>query len=326
MQSRQFHIKWTACSDLPDKLYAASVAVSLAGDKVYVTAGSAPDNNIKDNIYYYNTNTDHWTILPQPGHRFGVLAMLDNRLTIFGGQEPTTYEVLNKVTTYNNDTNSWHTDYPAMLTKRFKPGVIAYKNYVIVMGGMVKPDCIYDSLEILDHHHHQLQWKQVAVKLPIAMWAIKPTISGDKIVIVGYNHAGGRNNGYYQIKIKEILASLNQSLPTSVKSNQWTTLSSAIHWDTATVPYANPPVIVGGNIEYAPTCEINLYNASKNSWITVDSLTSPRSDVGVASLNNNAIIVIGGSSGGKGLEANKAASLTKVEIGYIVPNHILNPN
>ena len=264
-------------------------------------------------------------MLPQPGHRFGVLTMLDDKLTIFGGQDPVTYEIFNKVITYNNDTNSWYSEYPDMLNKRFKPGVITHNSYVIVMGGMSSADTIHNSLEVMDYHHHQRQWKEVSVCLPIPMWAVKPTISGNSITIVGYSHVGGsRSNRYYQIKVEEILSPLDQRLSTGAKSNQWTTLASAQHWETATIPYTNPPVIIGGNVNYIPTCDINLYDPFKNIWMKVDSLTSARSDVGVASLNTNTIIIIGGTSGGKGREVNEASSLSKVEIGYIIPNHILN--
>ena len=302
---------------IPCKLYTASVAVSSAADNVYVTAGDAPDDNTKNNVYCYYTNTDHWTVLPQPGHRCGILHMLDDKLTIFGGDDSVTKRAFNKVTTYNNDTNSWYSEYPDILNKRFKPGVITYNNYVIVMGGMSSPDNIHDNIEIMDYHH-ELKWKNVSVKLPVPMWDINPTISGDNITIVGYTNAGGRYNGYYQIAIEEIL---DQPLSTSATSNQWKMMSPSPYYDTATVPYSNPPVIIGGSdIKGVPTCDITLYDSSKNSWRKVDSLTSARNNVGVALLNSNSIIVIGGTSGGVGIKGAKACSLTTVEIGNIVVN------
>ena len=301
---------------MPCKLYNASVAVSSAGDNVYVTAGTAPDDNKQNDVYCYNTNIDYWTVLPQPGHRFGILHMLDDKLTIFGGTDAVTRKYHNKVTTYNNDTNSWYSEYPDMLNKRFRPGVITYNNYVIVMGGMSSLDNTHDNIEVMNYHN-KLQWKNVSVKLQVPMWDIKPTISGDNITIVGYTYAGGRCSGYYQIAIEEIL---DQPLSTSATSNQWKMMSPSPYYDTATVPYSNPPVIIGGSVKGVPTCDITLYDSSKNSWRKVNSLTSARDCVGVALLNNNTIIVIGGCSGGSGVEGAKACSLTTVEIGNIVVN------
>ena len=307
------------CSDIPHKLYGASVAVSSAGDKVYVTADSAPDGNTH-NVYCYNTNTDHWTVLPQPGHCCGILHMLDDKLTIFGGEDPVTKKAFNKVTTYNNDTNRWYSEYPDMLNKRFKPGVITYNNYVMVMGGKSRPDNIHDSIEMMNHHNN-LQWINVSVNLPVPMWCIKPTISGDNIIIVGYGLAGGRSSEYYQIAIEEIL---DQALSTSTTSNQWKIMSPAPHYGTAIVPYSNPPVIIGGhshsNQGAVPTSDVCVYDSSKNSWSKVDSLTSARKHVGIGLLNSNRIIIIGGCSGGSGVEGAMACSLTTVEIGNIVLN------
>ena len=260
-------------------------------------------------------------MLPQPGHRFGVLHMLDDRLTIFGGSDPVTRKYHNKVTTYNNDTNKWYSHYPDMLHKRLKPGVITYHNYVIVMGGMSSPDTHHDSIEVMEYHD-LLQWKEVAVHLPVPMWAIKPTISGNNIIIVGYSNTGGRSYGHYQITTDEIISSLDQPLSTGTK---WKKMLHATHYGTVTVPYSNPPLIIGGqshaNQGSIRTSDISLYDVSRNSWRKVDSLTSARSRVGVALINDHSIIVIGGSTSGEGVEAAKASSVTTVEIGNIVVNH-----
>ena len=259
-------------------------------------------------------------MLPQPGHRFGVLHMLDDRLTIFGGSDPVTHKFHNKVTTYNNDTNTWYRQYPDMLKNRFKPGVITYHNYVIVMGGKSSPDAIHDSIEVMEYHD-ELQWKEISLHLPVPMWNIKPTISGDNIIIVGYSHAGGRNNGHYQITIDEIISSLDQPLSTGAVSTKWKKMLHATHHETVTVPYSNPPVIIGGhsgaNQGSVCTSDVTLYDVSKNLWRKVDSLTSPRKHVGVALINNHTIIVIGGATSVSGIVGAKASSITTVEIGNI---------
>ena len=319
MESNQYHIKWTTCSDLPCKLYEASVAVSSTGEKVYATAGSAPSDSTKDNVYCYNTNADHWTVLPQPGHCCGILHMLEDRLTIFGGDDPVTYKPFNKVTTYNSDTNSWCRIYPDMINARFLPGVVTHHNHVIVMGGASNVNTIYESIEFMDYRHHQLEWKESFCHLPAPMWGIKPTISGDSVTIVGYGTATGQNIGCYQIKVTEII-SLNQPIRNDTVSAQWTKLVSPLYWNTTTSPYSDSPILIGGNVGGIPTLDITLYDASRNSWRKVDTLTSARDCAGVALLNSNIIIVIGGTSGGKSVKEAKTSSLTTVEIGNIVPN------
>ena len=297
-------------------MYHACVAVS--NGTIYCTGTTANVNNWND-VYCCDIRSNQWKQLPRPGHQLGVINMVDNKLTIFGGGDSTTGKIHNKVTTYNSKTNSWYSCYPDMLRNRHKPGVITSDDHVIVMGGGSSPDTNLDSIEVMNYHQ-QLQWKEISVHLPVPMCNVKPTISRDSITIVGYEQSGSCHNTHYQISVEKIISSLDQPLSTGAVTGQWNKLSLATSYYTATVPYSNPPVIIGGSVKGVPTSDITLYDSSKNSWRKVDSLTSARNSVGVALLNNNSIIVIGGFSGGVGIEAAKASSLTTVEIGNIVPN------
>ena len=231
---------------------------------MYVSAWDAPDKNTECNVYRYIVKTDRWVVLPKPQHRRGTLCMLDNKLTIIGGENPFTKETLNKVTTYNSVYNSWSRDYPNMLSKRFKPGVITYGNYVIVMGGKNGKDTIYNSIEVMDFRNLRT-WIAVPAYLPIPMWNIKPVISGDNIVIVGYS-VEERSNECYQIPVKTIISSVRQPFTTT----KWKRLLPTELYETTTVPYSNPPVIIGGiDHTYHGSIlmhDVKLFDTFKNSW------------------------------------------------------------
>ena len=263
---------------------------------------------------------NQWKQLPRAEHHLGVLHVVENKLTIFGGVDPNTYDCFNKVTTYNSKTNSWYSHFPNMLHNRNRPGVVTSHDYVIVMGGLSSTDtmAILDNIEVMNYHH--LQWREVSVHLPVLMWSIKPTISGDNIIVVGYDQLAGRINGCYQIPTEELILSFEQLLSPGAVPVQWNELSAATHYGTTTIPYSNPPVIIGGSKGGVCTSDVSLYDIHNNSWRKVDSLTSARDCVGVALLDNHTIIVIGGSSGGLGVEAHFASSLSRVEIGTIIPN------
>ena len=303
---------------VPIPMYGTYVAV-FSGT-IYCT-GTTPNDDNDNDVYSFDTKSNQWKQLPRPGHRLGVIHMVDDKLTIFGGRDPVTNNPHNKVTTYNSKTNSWYSCYPNLLHNRHKPGIITSHDHVIVMGGKSTDDIIHDNIEVMNYH--QLQWKEICVHLPVPMWAIKPSITGDYITIVGYATASGRNSGCYQIPIQDIMSSLDQPLSTGAVTSQ-KKLSPAPHWETATVPYSNPPVIMGGHSHSsqggAPTSDFSVYNSSNNSWRKVDSLTSARDCVGVVLLNSNSLVVIGGTSGGEGIEGATAHSLTLVEIGNIVAN------
>ena len=300
-------------------MYGAYVAVS--NGTIYCT-GTTRNKDNWHYVYCYDTRSNQWKQLPRPGHRLGVLHMVDDKLTIFGGRDSTTNKYHNKVTTYNSKTNSWYSCYPDMLHNRSRPGVITSDDHVIVMGGKSSPDTILDSIEVMNYHH-QLQWKEVSLHLPLPMYAINPTISGDYITIVGY-FSDLTYNTVYQTTTQEIISSLDQPLSTGAVTRQWQKLSSPTHWDTATVPYSNPPVIIGSkshvNQGSVPTSDVSLYDSSKNLWEKDYSLTTARIATGVSLINNNTIIIIGGYTREGSAEAAMASSLTTVEIGNIVPN------
>jgi len=184
------------------------VSVAVDDNNVYFSAGSAPENETKNNVYCYDISTDQWSTLPPPGHCCGVLCMVDNNLSIFGGC--IAYEILSKVSTYNRDTNNWSQTYPAMIYERFLPGVVVYGDYLMVMGGEDESDKCLDNIEVMNWRQKSL-WREVSVKLPIRMWNIKPTISGEHLLIVGYSTATGRNKGSYQIPVA-IITSVEKSL------------------------------------------------------------------------------------------------------------------
>ena len=192
--------------------------------------------------------------------------MVDDKLTIFGGRDSTTDQFHNKVTTYNSKTNSWYSCYPDMLHNRSKPGVITSDDHVIVMGGGNSPDTYLDSIEVMNYRQ-QLKWKEVSVYLPVPMWGIKPTISGDYIIIVGYS-SDLRYPTVYQTTTQDIISLLDHPLSTGAVTTQWQELSAATYYFTATVPYSNPPVIIGGkshgNQGGAPISDVSLYDSSKN--------------------------------------------------------------
>ena len=236
--------------------------------------------------------------------------MVDNTLSIFGGDDPVTHEVHNKVSTYNSNTNSWTSYYPNMIQKRFKPGVVTHGEHVIVMGGEYENNKFHDNIEVMNWRQRS-PWREVLTKLPVPMWAIKPTIAGEHLLIVGYNHAGGRSKGSHQLPVTTITSS-------DQVASHWEQISPAPYYNTVTVPYSNPPLIIGGDVKGVPTSDISLYDTSKKSWIKVDSLTTARKNVGVA--DSNTLIIVGGNTKGGSIEAAMASSLPIVEIGHIVRN------
>jgi len=316
LQSNQCYMTWYSCSNLPSRIYNASVAVD--DNNVYVSAGSGPEEHAYNNVYCYNIATDDWTTLPPPGHQYGVLCMVGKRLSIFGGSDPSSHNYLKKVSTYDKDTTSWSQIYQSMTQERLKPGVISHSSNVIAMGGLDKPHSILNTIEVMNWQQKS-PWRKVSTHLPTPMWAIKPTLSSEHILIVGYEQKNKCYTRSFKIPVAVVTS---QSISSAQDINEWERLVPAPNYHTATVPQSDPPLIIGGsnNDGTSLTSAISMYDASKKSWSMVESLKSARGSVGIGTINSNTIIVIGGTTGGANVKAVQESALSKVEIGYIVHN------
>ena len=315
LTSGRYHIKWTRLADLPTPLLDAYVAVQH--HKIYVTGGS-PVEDAYHQVYVYNINSDQWDQLPPSGHYKGITHTIGGRLAIIGGRLSATKKMTNKVSTFDEDSQTWTSYYPDLLSVRSRPGIISHLEHVIVAGGgrpTAEDDdtpVVQDDIEVLNWIENS-HWRKVSIKLPVPMYAFTPTISDDHLLIVGYSGVDTRRrNDACKIPIVNIIDQ-QHNCDTSTK---WTELTAADHRDTALVPSSSPPVVVGGNDTTGtiPTADIKMYDNSNKSWKKIGSLSSARTAVAVAAVYNNAIVVIGGCT--KASVGNaKSSSLTVVELG-----------
>ena len=283
----RYHIKWTQLADLPVPLRFTYVAVQH--HKIYAT-GDSPVEDAEYQVYVYDIYTDQWGQLPPSGHYYGVPHIIGGKLVIIGGRLSATKELINKVSTFDEDSQTWTFYYPDLLSVRSKPGVVSHLEHVIVAGGgrpKAKDDdtpVILDDIEVLNWVEKS-HWKKVSIKLPVPMYAFAPIVSDDHLLIVGYNGASMKgHNGVKKIPVANITASSDQQ-HNSDTSTKWTELTVADHWYTALVPSSSPPVAVGGGDEdNQPTADIKMYDYSNKSWKKNGSLSSARSCVAVAAV------------------------------------------
>ena len=313
LTSGRYHIKWTQLADLPVPLYGAYVAVRH--HKIYVTGGNSQVDDAVHQAYVYNINTDQWGQLPPSGHYLGIPHIIGGRLAIIGGRLSATKKMTNKVSTFDENSQTWTSYYPNLLSVRSKPGVVSHLEHVIVAGGGLDDNTDHDNIEVFNWIENS-HWRKVSIKLPVPMYAFTPTISDDHLLIVGYGNSNGTNKSAYKIPVANITASINRQ-HNSDTSTKWTELTAADHWFTAPVPSSSQPVVVGGDDTTGtiPTADIKMYDNSNKLWKKIGSLSSARSLVAVAAVYNNAIVVIGGCTKGGNPANRKSSSLTVVELG-----------
>ena len=317
LASNKYYVKWISLADLPAPMWAACAAI--LDEKIYVAGGSSPVMNAYDQTFVYDINADHWDQLPPSGHYLGIPCIIGGKLTIIGGclsSGKGFTNMTNKVSTFDDSSQTWNSYYPDLLTVRCRPGVVTHLDHVIVAGGN-STEGVKGDIEVLDWIENLL-WMKVSITLPVPMWSFTPIIANGHLFIAGYyNFHHKSKNSVYKIPVIYITGSHNplQSSNPAVKL-PWIKLADASYCCTL-VPNSSPPVIVGGrDINGISHSDIKAYDEFSKSWRKIASLSFSRSKVAVAAVTNNSIIVIGGCT--KEGTMTNSSSLTTVEMGQVV--------
>ena len=318
LQSGCYQLTWEKSADLPSPMYHASAV--LHKKNIYVMAGDAPQRETYYHVFFYNININEWSRLPPPGHSLGRLQIINDRLSVIGGVDNATYEITNKVSTFDNS-NRWTDLYPNMLEARCKPGVVTHEDHVIVLGGGLGGS---DDIEVLNWSQ-PFHWMRCSAKLPEIMWDISLTVTNNQLYIVGYYLPDGSvTSTAYQVPVDSIISSIGQP-PTSNPSIKWNKLPNAPHYDTALLPHSYqsyPPVIISGHdIHHIPTSDIAILNIKKKTWHRIASLSTARFNVAVVLDGRSSIFVIGGCTGGEDVAGAQAHSITSVDKGTVTLRH-----
>ena len=207
--------------------------------------GLSPVERADHEVYVYDINTDHRGQLPPSGHFGGITHIIGGKLVIIGGRLSATRKRTNKVSTFDDGTQTWISYYPDLLSARSRAGVVSYKEYVIVAGGKsIDGNTVQDDIEVLNWIENS-HWRRVSIKLPVPMRVFAPIISDDYLVIAGYSDGHEAMKGVYRLPVANITASIGGQ-HNSATSSRWTELTAVTHTHTALVPGSSPPVTVGG--------------------------------------------------------------------------------
>ena len=223
--SGRYHITWTQLADLPAPL--ANTHVAVQQHKIYVAAGGSPVEDAVHQVYVYDINTDQWGRLPPSGHYYGIPHIIGGKLVIIGGRLSATKKRTNKVSTFDEDSQTWTSYYPDLLSVRSRPGVVSHLEHVIVAGGGLNDDTDLDDIEVLNWMENS-HWRRVSIKLPVPMYNLRVITYDDHLLIVGYSRSKARYRETYIIPLASVTASGNQQHKWYTPT-KWTKLTAADH-------------------------------------------------------------------------------------------------
>ncbi|XP_065890549.1 uncharacterized protein [Dysidea avara] len=298
-------ITWQKCADLPSKVWAKSVA-ELDG-KVYVTVFNSRGGY--NAPYMYDSNKDHWSILPElPSWYFSLVTVPDRKqLLAIGGivRSNNVVKVTNKVFLWDEENGMWLTPYPDMPTARFKSSCISHRSSVIVVGGISRRyhRTMARSVEVLHITDTDSHWS-VVEQLPHGTRGAVPLIVNDNLYIT----VGCDKDNLHTCDV--VTASLPQLLQSSKNTNSgqvWNKLPDMPYVSQSINHYQGRLITFTGGEKveqpgkHVPTFKlvplIHIYNVNAKCWDCVGEIPHGYYFGRSVLLKENKILFLGGLTG-----------------------------
>ena len=270
-------------------------SVVLQG-KVYVGGGEAEKTDDEHSVMAYKQG-EGWKRLPRYRYRFFAMAVLQDQLTLVGGEDSSTHKVTNQISVWDFRVQRWTYPYPPLCTRRFRPGVATYTKWLVVVGG--ENDGTYlNSVEIMNTTNKQ--WF-TATPLPMGCSDMTSAIVGDECYFMGGNTQPlTPTKQVLHVSLSAITSeAISQFAGSTVIPAQWYTLPDAPLQYSATLALCGSLLAVGG--EYIDhmhgkkrSSAIHLYQPGSRRWVKVGDLPTPRSSCSCTLLHSKEILVVGG--------------------------------
>ena len=170
---------------LPDMpMGAGSNAATIHNSKVYISAiGEDGNGRLVFPVLVYSTNEHKWSTLPEQ-QPCAAIAVLNNHVTLIGGQDVSTGKFTNTLSTWYEEEGQWKQVLSSMPTRRFRPAVISHDNLLLVTGGLAEDDSVLVTTDVLDLI--TMKWSTPeGLNLFIPLWGHHLALCGEYLYLVG---------------------------------------------------------------------------------------------------------------------------------------------
>ena len=262
------------------------------GRNVYLVGGLAPDVRSSTIVQVYNIDTGKWTPLPPAPSYDSEAIEINNNLVVIGGLESSTGKITNMVSTWLVEEEKWTQTIPPLSTRRYKPGILLLKNYLLVFGGQGEDDkTLLDSFEVLDIEKNQ--WSSGRGLLPQPLMGLKLGVFGDAVILTSTRISTTTlTTKSWKIPVRVLEDSVTNS---SSQPIQWTPIADTPYYQSSLLTNSKQPILVGGHSRGGQlTKDIHLY--TPDHWEVVGQLSEPRIRSAVVTMSDNSFLVFGGRS------------------------------
>ena len=229
-----------------------------------------------------------WRTLPRYRYRWFAMAVLQDQLTLVGGQ--VFIMVTNQISVW--DSQQWTQSYPPMPTPRRSPAVVTYINWLVVAGGS-DGDVDLTTVEIMDTTNKQ--WF-TATPLPVGCYDMTSVVVGDECYFMGgfsqYSGLAG-NKQVFHVSLPAITAQAVSQHP--ITPAQWHTLpDTPLEFSDPLALHGSLLSVGGRHDRHHRSSAIHLYQPGSRQWVKVGDLPTARSHCSYTLLPSGEILVAGG--------------------------------
>ena len=280
---------------------AASCGSTIHNSKVYIST-FCKDRKGKpvSPVLVYSTNEHKWSTLPN--QQFGAaIAVLNNHVTLIGGQDVSTGKFTNTLSTWYEEEGRWKQVLPPMPTGRVRPAVISHDNLLLVTGGLAEDgSTVLNTTDVLDLT--TMKWSTPeGLNLPVPLWRHHLVLCGEYLYLLGgttvYSRqsSGDYNSQAWRAKWNDVqqTGAPQHSQP---QKDVWTQIANPPTLCPTPVSCEGALCTVGGVTRVnKPISTVYTYIPARNQWVSVGDMSVGRFWHCAVSLNSNTIFVSGGN-------------------------------
>ena len=249
-----------------------------------------------NDVYFYDSEKQMWSSLPQSPHSYCSLAVVSGLLTAIGGGGRGR-NVTNQLLSLTGE-GKWVEHFPPMPTKRYGTAAVSSEKSLVVAGGVGGYRKSLLIVEVMDTE--TLQWS-TASNLPFAIRYSSATICQDRIYLLGYD-LSNEPRSVLACSMADLLQScrpqsIGARLETLTLQEVWHRVADLPVCSSSCATLCGQLLAVGGcdgNFENF-TNAIRQYKSATNSWEVISHMPTARIDTLVAVLPGNKLMVVGGN-------------------------------
>lgn len=290
---QETRLLWRSCADAPVEIAHAQVVV--AGEKVYVGAGSTGEYRDSLKVLEYSTSDDVWGSLPPCSVSCFGMAMFRERLITVGGLGHTNSPTA-MVFSFSRNSQSWEKTIPPMPTACSGLMVVTTASVIVAAGGRTDGGWLYAGVAV--YNSDTSQW-YTADPLPRPHAGMSSTVIDGTLYLMAGRGEGDFVEDCICVSLPSLIqkATLPASRSTASSAPLWRTLPPTPLGSSSAVCLKGSLVAIGGQ-SGGGRCSCDVHVFLDDEWVQLSSASLPvaRSSCATVQLSQDEVIVIGGCS------------------------------